>query len=790
MKLQYSKPAKVWTEALPVGNGRLGAMVFGGVERERLQLNEDTLWSGFPRDWNNPEAKKHLPEIRRLVAEGRNKEADLLAKKMMGLYTQSYMPLGDLEINFEHGDLAWNYRRELHLDEAVSTVTYTVGETVYTRETFVSFPDQVIAMRLEAGKPGALSFHSRLSSPLRYETSAEDGQLVMRGIAPEQVRPSYYGADNPIVYGEFGNTDAMSFEGRLAVTAEGGRITLTDNGIRVVGATEAFLYFSAATSFNGFDRVPGRDGKDPGPIVAGYIAGALSAGYAKLREAHAADYRSLYGRVNIRLGESAAPADMDTDARISEYGASDPGLVELLYQYGRYLLISSSRPGTQPANLQGIWNQETRPPWSSNWTLNINAEMNYWPAETANLAECHEPLLDFIGNISITGRATAEINYGTRGWTAHHNSDIWALSSPVGDFGHGDASWAFWPMGGVWLSQHLWEHYAFGRDERYLRERAYPIMREAALFCLDWLVENEDGRLITSPSTSPEHRFRTEDGGLAAVTEAATMDLSLIWELFTNCIEAASALQLDEDLRTELQAALERLLPPQIGKYGQLQEWAKDYEDEDVHHRHVSHLFGVYPGRQLTAETTPELFAAARRSLERRGDEGTGWSLGWKVGLWARFRDGNRVFGLLSNLLRLVKEDARGEGGGVYANLLDAHPPFQIDGNFAATAGINEALLQSHQGCMELLPALPDVWRDGHITGLRARGGFEVSLFWQEGALSKAEIAASLDGPCVLRIASKPRITDSEGQPVAVDTTADGLYRFAASAGERYIVTL
>ncbi len=791
--LWYRQPAKNWNEALPLGNGRLGAMVFGRTGEELIQLNETTLWSGGPvaRD-PNPGVARYLPEIRAALAAEEYEKAAKLTQKLQGLYTEAYQPLGDLLLRQDLPGEVSAYRRELDIATATTTTRFSVGGVTYTRELFVSAPDQVIVLRLKASRKGALTVTAATRSPhpaAKVALGRDD--LRLTGKAPAHADPNYvrYNAQ-PVIYGDSTGCRGMRFALRVKVQTTDGTVTTDTAGIRIQNATEATLLLSAATSFNGFDKCPDREGRDEKSLAAGFLKKAVSKKWEPLRQAHLADYQRFFNRVRLTLNGNAAP-DLSTDERLQRYaeGAADPALESLYFQFGRYLLISSSRPGRDgdpgtPANLQGLWNPMVRPPWSSNYTTNINVEMNYWPAEPANLSELHRPLLDWIGRAAaVTGRETTRNFYGMNGWTVHHNSDIWGASNPVGDRGKGSPSWANWAMGGAWLSQHLWEHHQFTGDRTFLQKTAYPLMKDAARFCLDWLTEDAQGRLITSPSTSPENVFITEKGVKQSVSVATTMELALIWDLFSNTIAAAERLNLDADFRKNLLAKRDRLFPLQIGKKGNLQEWYRDWEDEDPQHRHVSHLYALHPGREISPLTTPKFANAARRTLELRGDGGTGWSKAWKINFWARLHDGNHAYKLLRELLKLTGMEGTdyANGGGTYPNLLDAHPPFQIDGNFGAVAGMGEMLLQSHDGVLHVFPARPDAWAEGSVTGLKARGGFELDLTWKAGKLQILTVRSSLGGNCRLRVYSPMKAQGAARLTAAKGINPNPFYQYPPS---------
>ena len=790
LSLWYREPADQWVEAMPIGNGRLGAMVFGGVCQERLQFNEDTVWTGSPHDYAHPGALEHLPALRETTYAMLEKEragdfesARALQQQAQELgwaefmsappRQQAYQPCGDLLITFAHDGEPVDYIRWLDLERAEAGVSYQCRDVCFRRQAFASHPDQAIVLRLSADQPGALSFTVCLDSPHAgtiTETSGPD-QLLLSG---QVVADGVHFAARVCARTEDGHVSS----GACELGPDPGAPTNGDDAVdqahalTISDATEATLYLSAASSHVSYHDISADAVARCGESMQRVISRPL----AQVASDHLADYQGLFGRVHLDLGGPTDSARLSTLDRLSrDNRADDPALATLYFQFGRYLLISSSRPGAQPANLQGIWNDRLEPPWDSKWTVNINTEMNYWPAELTNLSECHQPLFDMLEEVAVTGRRVAREHYGARGWVLHHNTDLWRGGAPINASDHG-----IWPSGGAWLCQHLWWHYTFTGDEDFLRGRAYPILKEACLFWLDVLALDPATDWLISPlSNSPEI------GGLVA---GPSMDHQIVRALLHATAQASQILDLDAELRTQLLETRDRIAPNQIGQHGQLQEWLVDRDDPEEKHRHVSHLWGLHPGDEIT-EHTPELFAAARQSLLFRGDEGTGWSMGWKINFWARFKDGDHALKMLVRQLRLTGSSrTEYDGGGTYPNLFDAHPPFQIDGNFGASAGIAEMLLQSHAGYLELLPALPTQWAAGAVQGLCARGGFVVDITWKEHRLVAATVLSRCGSECLLR-ASVPVGVASGGTQVTTRQPGPDLITFPTRRGESYALT-
>ena len=762
MKLWYNRPASCWTEALPAGNGRIGAMLMGDPAQESVYLNEDTLWSGHPRRLENVNTVESFHKIRELVFQRRYKEAEQLIEGLDGMsfpFGESYQPLGTLKLDFSAAEYE-NYRRELNLDDALLTVAYDADGVRYSRELLVSAPGQVMAVKLSASQPGKVSFRMSVDCPLHHEACCEDGMMWVMVQAPSRVDPNYHeGDDEPVKYSDAPEERAVRAWTAVQIRHTGGELKAEDGALTLSGANEAVILLAARTSFRRYDLFPDIPDEEIRAKCLSDLKGVED--YESLKAAHVADHRKYMSRVQLQLGGESRE-DRPTDERLRNFNPDQPdaGLYPMLFQYGRYLLIAGSRPGTQALNLQGIWNQEVRPPWSSNYTININTEMNYWPAMICNLAEMQLPLIDFAGELCESGRDLAKNLYGARGSVAHHNSDLWRFAWPVGSHTPGSTGYGFWNMSLPWLCNHVFERYEYTLDEAYLRDTAWPIMRDAAMFVMDMLVEDEDGTLIVSPATSPENRYSIGDFN-PAVDRTTAMSMAMARELFGNSIKTCEILGVDAEFADEMRAALAKLRPDKISESGRMMEWYEDHDEKEVHHRHISHLYGAHPAQHINPEDSPELMNAVRRSLEVRGDEGTGWSLAWKVCQWARQMDGDHALQVLKMQLRLVdgsKTNYHG-GGGSYANLFCAHPPFQIDGNYGVAAGIAEMLLQSRGDRLLILPALPAEWNSGSVRGLCARGGVEAGIVW-DGESGCAKLSCASERTV--------RLSIGKGQPIEV----------------------
>ena len=770
--LWYDQPAEHFEESLVLGNGKVGASVFGGVNTDKIYLNDATLWAGEPVDPNmNPEAHTFIPKVREALANEDYKLADQLIRNVQGKFSESFAPLGTLLLDFEHGDSVSNYYRELDISKATSLTEYEVDGVKFDREYFISHPDQVMVIKLKANKKKALNFNLQFNSLLKYALNSEGNMLKADGYAPYHAEPNYRGdMPNAVMFDE---NRGIRFSSYYKIKETDGTVAFTDSTLSVKDATEAVILVSVATSFNGFDKDPVKEGKNNKAIAIAQIEDSEIKSFNEIKDVHISDHQSYFNRVELNLGESDAP-NLPIDDRLKRYaeGEEDQNLEALYFQFGRYLLMAGSRTPGVPTNLQGIWNPYMRPPWSSNYTVNINVETNYWLAENGNLSEFHQPMLSWIQNVSKTGEVTAKTFFGVNGWTACHNSDIWAISNPVGDFGQGHPCWAAWFMGGAWLSSHLWEHYTFTQDKEYLKQ-VYPTIKGAAQFCLEWLIEGKNGNLMTSPGTSPENRFYTPDGYVGSTLYGSTADLAMIRELFEQTIEACNVLQCDEVFKENLKVAHARLQPYKIGSKGHLQEWFHDWEDVDKEHRHQTHLYGLFPGHHITFKDK-ELADACRKTLVMRGPKGMGWSFGWRICLWSRLQDGQNAYQVLRSLLKFVEPtgphpDYSG-GGGTYANLFSAAPPLQIDGNFSGAAGIAEMLLQSTEDEIRVIPAIPEAWSTGSFKGLCTRGGFEVDASWKDKKIVELKVSSKAGRLCKIYI-------------------GDQLIEFETKSGKEYVLS-